>query len=222
MNYYQKTKTIDLSISQQLYMKEAKRKFMIEKHKQILQLEWDLDMIGPHSQMIKDHLEELKIRRKHQLAEKRLDKYIFLTISQDKYDFTNNYNTDNRDKLLQIIDKQCNRKFINTYHYVIEQRGTVKENNIGKGCHIHLLFERKLEYKPAIIKRDLKSGFKKLFLRPSSLNNNSIFNFKKCGEEYYLKRLEYIKGNKEEDKQQKCEADKIFREKLKIKEYYSN
>ena len=70
MNLYQKTKSIELSISQQLYIKEAKRKFMIEKHKQILQLEWDLDMIGPHSQMLKDHIEQLKIKRKHQLAEK--------------------------------------------------------------------------------------------------------------------------------------------------------
>lgn len=202
---------------------DARRKFMTQKYREALTLEWQLG-IGQdeHSIQLQEHISQLKQLRKAQLAEKRLDSYIFLTINQNKFNFENNFSETNINKVLNILNKQCNRKFVKNYTYCIEQRGTVENNNIGKGMHIHLLFERALSYKPATIKRDLKSGFKKLFTNDKLINHPEIFNFKKCGKEFAQKRLEYIKGNKDDDKKLKCKADIIFRNKLNLKDFYQN
>lgn len=163
---------------------------------------------------LKKMLDNSKEKLKEQKANLRNDKYIFLTINPDP-----KKNIKPRE-LKELCEKAMNRKFVKKWHFVIEQRGTTQKE-LGKGMHAHLLFERNLNYKPAIIKRDLLNTFKKCY--STTKPNDKIYNFKKCGKEYYDLRLKYIQGNKtEEGKNDKMKMDKLFRFLKKIKSIYHN
>lgn len=188
--------------------KHCVKEFKKREFLSIIKMDYELGRIMKPIKKIKEKTKDdlLKFR-----ADKRLDRYIFLTINPPE-------NKILPKDLVKLCIKAMSRKFIVKYHFVIEQRGiTLKE--MGKGLHAHLLFERDIHYKPAIIKRDLKNTFKNCFNKISNHN----FNFKKCGKEFYLKRLEYIKGNKTEDgKDIKMKVDKHFRFCKKIKKIYKN
>jgi len=57
-----------------------------------------------------------------------------------------------------------------------------------------------------------------MFDNRNNVNNPAIFNFKKCGMEFRNARLDYMMGNKEEDKLEKVEGDKILRTMLGLKD----
>lgn len=191
----------------ELYM-QCVKEFKKRKYLQIIKMDYEQNLFLSKLKTIEDKTKQnLKIFR----AEKRLDRYIFLTINPPDNKLTPH-------ELLKICKKAMSRKFIEKYHFVIEQRGmTIDEN--GKGMHAHLLFSRNINYKPAIIKRDLKNTFKKCYNKI----NDSNFNFKKCGKEFYEARLSYIKGNKTGDsKTEKMTIDDHFRKKFKLKTIYEN
>ena len=145
-------------------------------------------------------------------ADKRNDRYIFLTINPPPKTKISD--------MRKCIERAIKRPFIKTYHYVYEQRGTDVKTT-GKGKHIHLLFERDINYKPSKIYKYLKNTFKSLYGSHKITEHN--FNFKKCGHEYYLARLKYIKGNKTEDgKDKKCKVDFIWRKLNKLQKIYES
>jgi len=193
---------------QYLLYRQAMKEFIKKKHIKIIQMDYEQGNIMTELKEIEDKTRTSLLQKR---AEKRLDRYIFLTISPP----------DNKIKpseFLKICERAMSRKFIVKYHYVIEQRGTTIGLS-GKGMHAHLLFERDVHYKPAVIKRDLKNTFKKCYVKITDHN----YNFKKCGKEFYTKRLEYIKGNKtEEGKDLKMVIDKHFRKLNNFKEIYEN
>jgi hypothetical protein len=192
-----------------LLYQQCRKEFKKRKILTILKMEYDMKEAFAELKTIED---ATSTRLKQYKADKRLDSYIFLTISPpEETKFTD---------MVKCIERAVKRKFVKQYHYVFEQRGT-NMNNVGKGKHIHLLFKRDINYKPAIIKRDLKNTFKKLYGKNTISDYN--FNFKKCGEEYYKLRLLYLKGNKtEEGKAEKCQLDLHFRKLYKLKSIYEN
>lgn len=193
----------DMELYKQCLKEFKKRKFL-----SIIKMDYEQNKILKDIKKIEDKTKEdlLKYR-----AEKRLDLYIFLTINPPDGKLT-------PEELLKMCIRAMSRKFIGKYHFVIEQRGKSIDEN-GKGMHAHLLFERNVNYKPATIKRDLKNTFKKCFYKI----NDSNFNFKKCGQEFYKARLSYIKGNKTGlEKDEKMEVDKYFRNKFNLKNIYEN
>lgn len=188
--------------------KQCVREFKKRKYLQLIKMDYQQNLIMKDIKAIEDQTRENLLKYK---AEKRLDRYIFLTINPPDNKLTPH-------ELLKICKKAMSRKFIEKYHFVIEQRGmTIDEN--GKGMHAHLLFARNINYKPAVIKRDLKNTFKKCYNKI----NDSNFNFKKCGQEFYKARLSYIKGNKTGDnKTEKMSIDDHFRNKFNLKKIYEN
>lgn len=193
---------------QYLLFQSALKEFQKKKLMKIIQMDYEQGNIMKEIKEIED---KTKISLLQNRADKRLDRYIFLTISPPD-------NIIKPEEFLKMCHKAMSRKFIVKYHFVIEQRGMSIEES-GKGMHAHLLFERNVHYKPAVIKRDLKNTFKKCYKKINDHN----YNFKKCGKEFYTKRLEYIKGKKtEEGKDLKMEIDKHFRNKYKISEIYEN
>lgn len=178
----------------------------------ILKMEYDRGQILKNLKSIED---EEKILKKEAIADKLNNRYIFLTINPPQ--------SCNLDILRKAVSKAVTRKFVKTFHYVFEQRSkTIKD--LGQGLHCHLLFERDLNYKPSIIKRDLKNTFKHCYKNKLTGNNlikDYNFNFKKCGKEFYEKRLMYIKGNKtEEGKDDKMSMDILYRKKNNLESLY--
>ena len=130
--------------------------FKKRKYLKILKMEYEMNEAFKDLKTIEDNTIK---RLKEYKADKRLDRYIFLTISPPEECLLKD--------MKSCIEKAVKRKFIKQYHYVYEQRGT-KEKNVGKGKHLHLLFERDINYKPSTIKRDLKNTFKKKRLEGAS------------------------------------------------------
>ena len=188
--------------------RQCKEEFKKRKILQLLKMEYQLENYLKDFSKIET---EMKQKLKEKKAEKRFDTYIFLTISPPE--------SAKLKDMVKCMERAVKRKFVTKYHYAFEQRGdTVK--NCGKGKHMHLLFKRDLNYKPATIKRDLKNTFKNLFGKHPM--TDAVFNWKKCGYEYYLGRLDYIKGKKDDEKLEKVEIDKLFRKLYKLKPIYQN
>lgn len=193
----------DMELYRQCQKEFKKRKFL-----QILKMDYEQNKIFKDIKKIEDATKEQLLKYR---AEKRLDLYIFLTVNPPDGKVS-------PEELLKMCIRAMSRKFIGKYHFVIEQRGkTIDE--AGKGMHAHLLFQRNINYKPAVIKRDLKNTFKKCF----NNINDSNFNFKKCGKEFYEARLTYIQGGKTgPEKDVKMEVDQYFRKKFNLENIYEN
>lgn len=101
-------------------------------------------------------------------------------------------------------------------YYVYEQRGDTPDT-IGTGFHVHILLEKyNIEYKRLI--RRLEDTFKNFCGKPYK---NTINVVRKKPEHARETLSEYMKGNKQEDKQQKCDFDAIWRKKENIQDIYS-
>lgn len=125
--------------------------------------------------------------------------------------------------MIKTVEKYVKRTFIEKYVYVYEQRASKENNkNIGTGFHTHLLIKRNMETN--IKTWDIKARTKTAFKNITDVNNNKIFNYHNCPEEYVKDKINYmINKNLDEDhkdKEQKQDMDKEWRKLNKLKEIY--
>ena len=147
---------------------------------------------------------------------------IFITISSP----------DNTDTLL-FIEKclaLCSLAIFKGYMTVFEQRGSTPIE-AGKGLHAHMLLTRNRKYnKGKIISRFLKSLKNKniynnkqnneINLRKQMKKKSSYFSMQFPFNDKLLGKVDYLLGGKNEDKLDKVEVDKLWRETYEIESYY--
>ena len=102
--------------------------------------------------------------------------------------------------------------------WTFEQRGTCEED-MGEGFHAHIILD-KYNISPSKLKTIIKNKFEKFVVVDKYIDNK--INILEKAREYLLDKMEYITGKKiDEDKPQKVEMDKKWREKLGLKLFYS-
>ena len=153
--------------------------------------------------------------------------YYWVTISPDTTKITI------EDFVKKVKNLLCKNCVASPSYAVIEQRGTIENNNIGEGFHAHCLLKRTNfeNYSSAQFIRNLKNPFRKCIDLKSPLIDN-IFNVQSLvapytdldgvKQDFYADKLEYIQnmnkwGIEKNDKQH---ADVIFREKNNIQPIY--
>lgn len=123
--------------------------------------------------------------------------------------------------LQKAINKFLMKEWIEgEVYYTFEQRGT-NPDEAGKGLHCHILLERNGK-KPSHLLRETFNTFKNLYgKRPKDKIIENDYKF--YGFAYKEDKINYMKGIKwDEDKQDKINIDKIFREKNNLKLYYKH
>jgi len=130
--------------------------------------------------------------------------FLFITINPD----TNKITLKN---FLTKVHKIANWKCFDHTKYAFEQRGADRLNR-GTGYHVHMV--AKINCKPSIIRRRLLNSL-----------TNCIGNSRHCDIQYLKdtsvsKKLNYIQGNKGEEKQSKCDQDIPWREENNISQLY--
>lgn len=124
--------------------------------------------------------------------------------------------------MLKHTNRFINRALIEEYMYVVEQRGAIEEE-IGKGKHIHLYFKIKEEtYEPpSKIIKYLKSTYKKLL----NVETKALW-IQPLKQEYVKDKVNYMIDKnidgEHEDKKEKQQMDKKFRENNNLLNYYTN
>lgn len=123
--------------------------------------------------------------------------------------------------LLKKLKKHCQSKMYKSYMYVIEQRETTfdpSKNFVGQ--HVHLLLKRNTnKYCFSQVKRNAKATWDLW----CDVNNESIFNIRECPERFVKDKVAYMLGLKTgENKPEKVAVDKVWRQALKIKEFYES
>ena len=167
-----------------------------------------------YSSSYKD-LENLLILVKESHAGKNKNGYLFITINpKPGEDFQ---------KCHKIIQKIVKKTCFTDYLYVVEQRGTIEEGNIGKGFQFHILTKRALNYNPTKCEQNVRNSTKKI----CDSKNNLICNIQKIGIEFAQEKVDYITeknktGEGKDKKQEKQDADKIFRKNLSLSPFYGN
>ncbi len=108
-----------------------------------------------------------------------------------------------------------------------EQRGETL-HEAGKGLHMHILFKKPMgkNTQPSMLQNEAFNTFKGLYKLSSKKHEDAIKTsaYKTYIMKYYPEKIEYMKGNKyinAEDKQNKLPIDKIFREINDLKELYT-
>lgn len=179
------------------------------KIKKLLEQDFQLDRMGNLHSAIKKKIEYNNFEIKDRSALESNTKYLFITIS-----FRQDIGVDSINRFHhKFVKKGCFHKCLG----VLEQRGTVEEDNIGKGLHAHYLVHRNYKYKVSQLKRNVKDSAKKFV---GNVNNENFIHFKYCCEEFAKDKQDYIINEKYGDtKDKKQEGDKIFREKKGIEKY---
>lgn len=126
------------------------------------------------------------------------------------------------EEMLKHTNRFINRAIVEEYMYVVEQRGAI-ESEIGKGKHIHLYFKIKEEtYEPpSKIIKYLKSSYKKLL----NVETKALW-IQPLKQEYVIDKVNYMIDKnidgQYEDKKEKQQMDKIFRENNNLLNYYTS
>lgn len=153
-------------------------------------------------------LKKLDLVKEEKDKEKDTD-YIFITINP--YDHIDIY------QFIKVVQKLITKKWIKEYLYTIEQRGEVIET-AGFRPHCHMILYRKGKNYSEIV-REFRSSLKKI----CNTENSHILNFEVVKVGTIDRVINYALGNKKDEyKHVKVEMDKIFREKIGIKEFYNN
>lgn len=128
--------------------------------------------------------------------------YMLLTI---------NPKTDDLESLQKSVKKFIKKKTIKHYLYCYE----VRKQNAGLHCHILLEYDDK----PYNFKRGTKNTFKNI----CDVNNPHILNFKFIELDHIQSKIDYLKGDKKESKQEGVKATILYRtEKDLLPIYESN
>jgi len=116
---------------------------------------------------------------------------------------------------IKAINKALSKKWITYYIYVIEQRGE-SEAELGKGFHTHIIFNKGIKNCKVI--KEMANSFRHM----CDTSNFHLFNLKNIGDEEKRRKIEYITGMKaDEEKHLKQQMDIIFRQREKLKSYYT-
>lgn len=119
----------------------------------------------------------------------------------------------------KTINKMITKKWLQSYVYVLEQRGQIEEE-IGKGFHLHAIIKRPDDKKLSHCIRELSNTFKTI----CDVSNYHFFQTKFIDEAEKDRKMEYILGQKEytddNRKDLKQQMDKIWRERLNIQPYF--
>lgn len=116
---------------------------------------------------------------------------------------------------LKTVHKAINKKWITYYLMVIEQRGETEEE-AGRGFHTHIIFNKGT--KSCKVISEMKNTFKDM----CDCNKPEVFNLKSMGPEEKDRKIEYTIGVKADPaKHQKQQIDIIFRQREKLKSYYT-
>ena len=185
--------------------------FLQRKIKKCLSLEFELEKLGDLFKKIKT-LEHNNVKLlKEKTAESNQNSWIWLTINpKDSIAFEVF-----KKKCLKIVKYSCFTGSI----YCFEQRGTLEEDNIGKGFHIHALLKRNLNFKPSYCERKIREGCKTLV---GNIKNINQINVSKIGNDYAKCKYKYMTEAKKSEKQDKQKGDITFRKKFKLDEIYQN
>lgn len=165
---------------------KAKNEFRHNQLKKIMREEFELNInLTPNDIIIKKHIEFLKNERRKFDAEKRNDRYIWLTINPPPKNMIDvNPLTFVKD-IQQLLKKTC----ISTHEFSIE-----KFTKSGEHIHAHILIDRNLKYKPCLIKQKLlRSPFIKKYYKSSKITQNN-FNFQKIGKDFKKDKEEYLRN----------------------------
>jgi len=116
---------------------------------------------------------------------------------------------------IKAINKALSKRWITYYIYVIEQRGE-SEAELGKGFHTHIIFNKGIKNCKVI--KEMANSFRHM----CDTSNFHLFNLKNIGDEEKRRKIEYITGMKaDEEKHLKQQMDIIFRQREKLKSYYT-
>jgi len=188
---------------------QTKQKIMADLIKREIYLRLEDQSLG--DELLQNQYNIVKELQDHK--DKKNDKldsqYIFITLSP-RPDVS-------LSEFKKVIEKIFSKKWQSKYIYVIEQRGSTKDD-CGKGIHLHSLIHRN-DKKFSEIKREIHNTFKRLY----DEEVYSAFDVKLVDDspDNLSKIINYMLGEKATaDKQLKQVQDKIFREREKIKPYY--
>jgi len=118
-----------------------------------------------------------------------------------------------------ILQKLVKRKIFQQSVYVIEQRGTIEEDNLGKGFHAHLLLKRSVDKEFKQTRRQVKNTFKNV----CNVEHEKVFYWKECRDDFLDDKMEYIAQVKTgEGKDLKQKGDIIWRKDNNIQNIYEN
>lgn len=119
----------------------------------------------------------------------------------------------------KMIDKMVTKKWLDTYVYVLEQRGMTEEE-LGKGFHLHAIIKRPDDKKPSHCVRELSNTFKKA----CDVSNYHFFQTKFIDEAEKDRKMEYILGQKEYTEENRKDLkqimDKVWRQRFNIQPYF--
>lgn len=134
--------------------------------------------------------------------------HCFVTFNPDnKYD-------DKPDEFIQLMANVVSKKWIKNAIYVFEQRS--KESEIWHGLHCHMLIERRHK-RECEFKREIKNTVKNM----GDIKNSHILNFSFRPTKEVDKTINYMLGEKDEDKMLKIPQDEYMREELELESYYT-
>lgn len=200
---------------------QALKEFLKQKWKQYYTLQWRADPSKIANNNDINNYKELEERIK-ELSSKKKGKYknYFITLTTppktDKLKFING------------CKKLFDNAVIDRGYMVLEQRGETEET-VGDGLHCHmLLFRTKYTHSKfsnrllnQLIKLNINENYKsyKQLLKLANMDS-SPFSFQNIKDETVEKKLNYIQGNKNDEKLLKVQFDKVFRKKFDLQEIY--
>ena len=154
--------------------------------------------------------EEEKLKKK--IANQRNNLWCWITI-----------NPNSKSQLgifLKKLSLYTNRKMVEKFMFVIEQRGKSLKD-MGKGFHAHLLIQRRLTYKPYTFISNSKNSFKQI----CDIKNEHCFNYHWLAPEFLQDKIDYMHGAKistrSNPKDEKLSMDAVFRETVGLLPMYS-
>lgn len=204
------TQQINLRHSLFAQYNNEKEELLKRKMKKILNQEYQLEQLGPLYNKLKSLENTNEKRLKEKLAEKNNNAWFWATI--------NPKNDISFEKFRKVIEKIAKYSCFAGCVYTYEQRGTLEEDNLGKGFHAHMIMKRNLNYKPKDLEAKLRRGCKSIV---GNILNNHQVNTAKIGYDFAGDKYKYITGSKKLEKQDKQIADRIFRKNRKLKSIYN-
>lgn len=145
------------------------------------------------------------------IKESNLRDWIWLTVNPKPDVLLNDF--------INVLAKLVKRKIFSRYVYVLEQRGTIEEDNLGKGFHAHLLLKRAPDKEYKQTKRQVKNTFKNI----CNVEHEKVFYWKECRDDFLDDKMEYITAVKTGDgKDKKQLGDIKWRQDNNIAVVYEN
>lgn len=121
------------------------------------------------------------------------------------------------------IKKTLTSSMFTDYLAVFEQRGTLADNNIGKGFHAHILFKRKTPLNEGLPPSNIEAKIRKSYKNfVGCSTSNALINFQTIDERHALEKAKYMLGPKWENKVDKQVADYQWTKSHDLSPHYIN